>query len=202
VVITLGEFFGIAAGIVGIMGYAPYVRDILKRTTRPDRIAWSIWLFEYTALFFAQISAGALNSLWLIGLQLVGVAIIFSLSLRYGIGAFTHQAKLLLGCVFVALFIWHSTQNTALAIIILVSVEAFGVVLTMIKTYKEPGSETLSFWAFVGVAGALGIPAVGFGAQSILYVYPVSLIVMSGGVIGASLLGARKPLETSASELE
>lgn len=198
----MSDFFGIVAGIVGVIGYAPYVRDILKRTTKPDRIAWSIWLFEYTALFFAQFSAGALNSLWLIGLQLVGVTIIFCLSLRYGVGAFTPQSKLLLACVFAALFVWYSTQNATLAIIILISVEASGVVLTMIKTYKEPGSETLSFWAFVGVAGALGIPAVGLSAQPILYLYPASLIVMSTGVIAASLLGARKSLKVSMPELE
>lgn len=188
----MGEFFGITAGIVGVIGYAPYARDVIKGTTTPDRIAWLIWTLEYTALFFAQVTEGAAHSLWLIGLQLLGVVIIFFLSLRHGVGAFTKHSYMLLAFVFVALLVWHTAQDAALAILILIAVEASGVVLTMIKVFKNPGSETLSFWVLIGTAGALGIPAVGLHAPAILYVYPVSLIFMSAGVVGSSLIGARR----------
>lgn len=188
----MGEFFGVAAGIVGVIGYAPYVRDILKGTTLPDRVAWFIWTLEYTALFFAQITEGATHSLWLVGLQLLGVVVIFCLSLRRGVGNFTRQTYVLLACVFAALLVWHSTQNAALAIIILITVEASGVVLTMLKVYKQPNSETLSFWVLLGAAGLLGIPAVGFNAPAILYVYPISLVLMSAGVILTAVAGKRR----------
>lgn len=186
------EWFGMVAGVVGIAGYAPYIRDILRKTTKPDRIAWLIWAFEYAALFFAQLSAGAAYSLWIIGLQLVGVVVIFGLSLRHGVGGFSRQTILLLTCVFMALAVWFGTQNAAYAIIILIAVEASGVVLTVIKTYKKPRSETLSLWYCIAVAGALGVPAVGMNATPILYLYPISLILMSVSVIGAARLGARK----------
>lgn len=198
----MNELFGIIAGAVGISGYIPYVRDILRKTTKPDRIAWLIWTFEYTALFFAQLSAGAHHSLWIVGLQLVGVIVIFCLSLRYGLGAFSRQSTALLVSVFGALLIWYFTQNATLAILILIAVEASGVVLTMIKVYKKPGSETLSFWVLIAITGVLGIPAVGFDAAPILYVYPVSLLFMSGGVVGASLLGTRRQAKTTILETE
>lgn len=188
----MGEFFGVAAGIVGIVGYIPYTMDILKGTTRPDRIAWLIWALEYTALFFAQVHEGASHSLWLIGLQLVGVLIVFSLSLHRGMGNLNRHAKILLGCVGLALLTWFFTKNATIAIIILLAVEASGVVLTVRKTYKYPGSETLTMWFLVGVAGILGIPAVGLNAAPILYAYPLALIFMSGSVIAASVVGMRK----------
>lgn len=189
---SVGEFFGIASGIVGIIGYIPYIRDILRKTTRPDRIAWLIWAFEYTALFFAQFSAGAMASLWLIGLQLLGVLVIFSLSLRYGVGGLSRFTATLLAGVFIALLVWYSTKSATLAILILIAVEASGVVLTAAKTYRAPESEALSLWIFVGIAGLLGIPAVGLHASPILFAYPCSLVVMSLSVIGASVLGTQK----------
>jgi len=188
----VNEWFGIIAGIVGISGYIPYIRDLLKRTTKPDRIAWLIWTFEYTALFLAQLSAGANHSLWIVGLQLIGVVVIFCLSLRFGLGTFSRQTKILLVSVFAALLIWYSTQSAAIAILILIAVEMSGVILTMVKVYKKPGSETISFWVLIGLTGILGIPAVCFNAATILYVYPISLVLMSSGVIAASFLGTRR----------
>lgn len=188
----MNEFFGIASGIVGVIGYAPYIKDIWKGSTKPDRIAWLIWTLEYTALFFAQASAGASSSLWLVGLQLVGVIAIFSLSLRFGVGSFTRYTSVLMLTILGALIVWYTTDNPSLAIVILLAVEGSGVVLTAIKTYKKPGSETLSLWYLIALAGVLGIPAVGFSASAILYLYPVSLVIMSVSVIGASYLGSRK----------
>lgn len=187
----MSEFFGVAAGIVGILGYIPYIRDILKGTTKPDRIAWLIWTFEYTALFFAQAFEGASYSLWLIGLQLLGVIVVFSLSLRSGFGSFNRQAQLLLASVFLALLAWWATKSGALAIIILLTIEALGVALTVRKTYRHPGSETLTMWACIGIGGMVGILAVGASAAPILYAYPVALIFMSTSVIVASFLGVR-----------
>lgn len=188
----MNEFFGVASGIVGVIGYAPYIKDIWKRSTKPDRIAWLIWTLEYTALFFAQLSAGATWSLWLVGLQLVGVIAIFSLSLKYGVGHFTRFTYSLLAVILCALIIWLMTDNAALAIILLIAVEASGVIITAIKTYKKPDSETLSFWYLIAVAGILGVPAVGLTPSPVLYLYPISLVIMSGSVITASYLGARK----------
>lgn len=193
--VSVSEWFGFVAGVIGIVGYAPYIRDILRKTTKPDRIAWLIWTFEYAALFFAQISAGAAHSLWIIGLQLVGVIVIFGLSVRYGTGGLSRHAIILLACVSVALFVWFGTQNAAYAIIILIAVEASGVVLTVAKTYKKPDSETLSLWYCIAFAGVLGIPAVGMNAAPILYLYPISLILMSVSVIAAVYLGTRKQRE-------
>ena len=195
----MNEFLGVASGIVGVLGYAPYIKDICKKSTKPDRISWLIWMLEYTALFFAQTSVGATWSLWLVGLQLVGVIIIFGLSLKHGVGKFSRSTYLLLLLIAGALAAWHMTDNATLAIIILIAIEASGVVMTVIKTYRRPGSETLSFWYLISCAGILGILAVGRTASLALYLYPISLVIMSSSVVAASHLGTRKlrgkPLE-------
>ena len=41
--ITLAPVFGVLAGVVGVVDTVPYVRDILRGTTRPHRGTWFIW---------------------------------------------------------------------------------------------------------------------------------------------------------------
>jgi hypothetical protein len=185
-------FLGLLAGIVGIVGYIPYVRDILKGTTRPDRASWLIWLLEYAALFVAQLRAGGRESLWLIGLQLLGVVCICILSYSHGVGGFDRYNKLILVTVCAVLAAWYFTSSDSLTILLLLTVEMSGVVLTARKVYMQPGSETLTMWVLVAVAGAIGIAAVGIDAAIILYVYPVALIIMGLGVVLASWAGNRR----------
>jgi hypothetical protein len=183
---------GLLAGIVGVVGYVPYIRDILRGSTKPERASWLIWLLEYAVLFGAQLSAGAVDSLWLIGLQLLGVIIICALAYRHGVGDFTKQNMCILGCVCATLVLWYFTRSANLTILLLVTVEATGVALTVRKVYREPRSETLVMWASVAAGGVLGTAAVGVDAAIILYAYPLALVVMGLSVIAASQLGARR----------
>lgn len=192
---------GLLAGVIGIVGYIPYIRDILKGSTKPDRASWVIWTLEYAALFGAQLSVGAVESLWIIGLQLLGVVVICALSYRHGVGGFDKKNTVILLSVCAVLLLWYFTRSADLTIILLIAVEAVGVALTMRKVYLQPGSETLTMWVLIATAGVIGIAAVGGGANAILYVYPAALIVMGLGVIGASKLGERRKLGEPTLEL-
>ncbi|HKU18198.1 MAG TPA: hypothetical protein VJP80_02895 [Candidatus Saccharimonadales bacterium] len=183
---------GLGAGVVGAIGYIPYIRDTLRHKTRPDRASWLIWTAEYAVLFSAQAAKGATNSLWLPGLQLAGVVIVAALSIKHGEGRFTARSCLLLGLVALGLLAWYCTSNALLALLISLAVETSGLVLTMIKTYKDPASETMSMWVLAGIGGVLGIVAVGSTANYALYIYPIFLATMCFGVVGVAWLGTRR----------
>jgi hypothetical protein len=183
-------FAGLLASLIGLISYWPYIRGILRRTTCPERSAWLIWAAEYTVLFAAQIAKGTLSSDLLIGAQFVAVGVIYVLSLRYGTGELDTRRLLLFGSVMVVLVIWHLTDNPALAILLALAIEWSAVVLTALKTYRLPGTESRLAWAMAGLAGTIDLWAVGNGSP-VLYAYPVSLIVMSVSIVGASQLGAR-----------
>lgn len=40
---TLAPVFGVLAGVVGVVDTIPYVRDIVRGSTRPHRGTWFIW---------------------------------------------------------------------------------------------------------------------------------------------------------------
>ncbi len=188
-------FWGILSGVVGLAGYIPYIRQILKGLGKPDRASWCIWLLQYGLLFFAQFAKGATDSQWLAGLVLVGTAAVCILSFRYGVGGFTKQNSIVIGCVCAALILWYVTRDASLAIVISVLVEAAGVVLTVFKVYKHPGYEPLTMWKCQIAAGLLSIPAITPGSALVLYLYPAAFVLFGVSVVAAdhlSNLRARK----------
>ena len=46
--------WGLLAGLTGLAGYIPYLRDAWRRTSDPDPAAWLIWTVEYAVLLAAQ----------------------------------------------------------------------------------------------------------------------------------------------------
>lgn len=202
----MAEFLGVLAGMVGASAYIPYIMDVLKQKTKPDRASWTIWLIEYTVLFWAQAAKGATASLWLSGLQLAGVVAVCVLSVRYGTGSFNRHKIMLMLCTVIALLWWYISKDASWAVYIAVTVEASGVLLTSIKAYQQPGSETNTAWMLFGAAGILGAFAVGPNAPHVLYLYPIALTLMAACVLAAGTLGAQakrrdQSLEQSTAEL-
>jgi hypothetical protein len=183
------DLIGLVAGVVGLAGYAPYVRDILAGKTRPERTSWLIWTLEYAVLCAAQLAKGAGPALWLAGLQFVGVIIVYALSFKYGTGRMDRRNATLLMCICLALSAWLFSSDATLTIWILILVEATGGLLTAIKVYREPGSETLTMWVLLSVAGGLGVFAIAPGNAAILYLYPIFLVGMGGAIVAASKIG-------------
>lgn len=188
----MNEIIGLTSGVVGLIGYVPYVRDILKHQTKPERTSWLIWTLEYTVLCAAQLAKGAGPAIWLAGLQLAGVIVVYCLSLKFGVGRIDRRNKILLACTCGALGAWFITSNAAAAICILIAVEGSGVALTTLKVYRQPDSETLTMWLLLSIAGAVGIFAIPTGSDFALYIYPVFLTCVGLVVTCASRLGARK----------
>ncbi|HKX24052.1 MAG TPA: hypothetical protein VJM46_02345 [Candidatus Saccharimonadales bacterium] len=186
------DLIGLVAGVVGLAGYAPYVRDILAGKTQPERTSWLIWTLEYAVLCAAQLAKGAGPALWLAGLQFVGVIIVYALSFKYGTGRMDRRNAVLLVCVCLALSAWFFSSDATLTIWILIIVEAVAGVLTAIKVYRDPGSETLTMWVLLAVAGGLGVFAIAPGNAAILYLYPIFLVGMGGAIVGVSKMGSRQ----------
>lgn len=186
------DLIGLVAGVVGLAGYAPYVRDILAGKTQPERTSWLIWTLEYAVLCAAQLAKGAGPALWLAGLQFVGVIIVYALSFKYGTGRMDRRNAVLLVCICAALSLWFFSSDATLTIWTLIAVEAAGGILTAIKVYRDPGSETLTMWVLLAVAGGLGVFAIAPGNAAILYLYPIFLVGMGGAIVGASKMGQRR----------
>lgn len=135
--------FGYISAVLSIVMIIPYVRDILRHKTKPERGSWLIWSVLMFISFFSQMAKGATDSLWLTAGQTISVLTIFILSLKYGYGGLAKRdTKGLIGAG-IGLVLWYLTKEAAIALIIVILVDGIGTYLSVIKSYEDPGSETL-----------------------------------------------------------
>jgi hypothetical protein len=187
------QFLGIVSGILAGASYLPYLRDIFRNTTKPERATWLIWSVLGSIAFFSQLSEGATWSLWLTGFDTIGVLLIFVLSFKYGVGGLNKRDTFALVAAGIGLILWYFTRHAAIALLFTMLIDSAGAVLTVIKAYEEPASETLSTWVIVAVSGILAMVSVG-EINLVLLAYPFYIFLANFAVAVAILLGKSKKL--------
>src|SRR6478672_7145441 len=78
--------FGLLAGVATVLAIVPYVRDVLRGTTRPHRGSWLIWTVLSIVVFASQLADGGTWSLIMVAAQTVLTGLVFVLSIWRGEG--------------------------------------------------------------------------------------------------------------------
>jgi hypothetical protein len=186
------QAFGLISGFLMLFSTLPYTRDILRLKTKPHRGSFLIWVVLGSIAFFSQFANGATWSLLLPATDTLATFSIFILSLRYGIGGLNKRdggGLLLAGF---GLIIWYFTKQPLAALLITIGIDAVGTVLTVLKAYDEPHTETFSSWLLASLGGLFAAFAAGKLSFALL-VYPLYIFVANGAVDGAILLGKKEP---------
>ncbi len=183
--------FGHISAILSIIMIIPYVRDIFRKVTQPERASWLIWTVLGFIAFFSQWAKGATDSLWLTAGQTIAVLVIFLLSIKYGVGGLTNRDIKALVAAGLGLILWWVTSEPLYALLIVIGIDCIGSYLTMIKSYEEPESETLSTWVISGTSGIFGALAVGV-LSPVLLAYPVYIVIANYTIVVALFLGKKR----------
>jgi hypothetical protein len=176
-----------------LASFVPYTRDIFLGKTRPERISWLIWAILGAISFCSQFAKGASHSLVLTGAQAVGDLFIFFLAIKYGIGGFLKRDIAGLCGAALGLILWYVTKEAAVALFVVIGIDAIGAVLTVFKSYENPGTETVSAWVLTFVGGFLACVAVG-SWNPILLAFPFYICLASLAILVALRLGSRRRL--------
>ena len=186
--------WGLLAGLTGLAGYIPYLRDAWRRASDPDPAAWMIWTVEYSVLLAVQAAQHPpWPALCLAALQLAGTATVLALLAARGGWRFGTGRWVLLGGAVGVMAFWPFAHAPGTAMCLVLAVEGAAMVLVMAGAYRHPGAETPLTWQAFILAGLLDLPALGSHAPRLLYVYPAFFVIMGSGVLIAAALGARTP---------
>jgi len=185
------QLFALISGISGSIEFIPYIRDILRLKTKPQRTTWFIFSVLGVIAFFSQLAKGASYSLWFSAVITIGVTIVFLLSLKYGVGGFAKKDYISLAVAAIGLIAWYFTKEAAIALYIVILIDAAGVWLTVEKAYRDPHSETMILWIFSLIGGFFSALAVGKW-DIILLSYPLSIAIMDSAIVAAIILGKKK----------
>jgi hypothetical protein len=157
----LKTILGIAAVILTFIGYVPYLISLIKGKTKPHIYSWFIWTLDAFIIFFLQITHGA-GSGALVTLA-VGIMclLVFTLTLRQkNKSPITKTDSIFLVIAFVALIIWLLAKQPLISAILIMLVDLFGFIPTIRKSYKNPYSENLTFYAITTFRFVLTILAI------------------------------------------
>lgn len=185
------QLFGYISGALILIEFIPYLRDILRRKTKPQRTTWLIFTILGGIAFFSQLAEGATHSLWLPGAIIFTVSGIFLLSLKFGVGGFARKDYIVLAFAALGLLGWYLTDRAVVALYIVIAIDIAATTLTIDKAYRRPETETLIAWLLSSVSGVFAALAVG-KLDIVLLSYPLMIACVDGAVVAAILLGRRK----------
>ncbi len=154
----------------------PYIIDILKGKTKPERMTWLIWSGLGITAFVSQAALGATWSLFFSGLDLLGSVIILGLSIKYGVGGLSFNDKLAFVLAVIGILASLIAKQPVIAILGVVLADVSAAVLTWIKVWRDPGSETTISWLLFATGGVCSLFLIRPWSWA-LAVYPLYLAV-------------------------
>ncbi|HPR09938.1 MAG TPA: hypothetical protein PLT04_05235 [Candidatus Saccharibacteria bacterium] len=176
---TMLMLLGVSAGALNFAGMVPYVRDMFRGTTKPNRATWWLWLLINSISLASQWALGATWSLGIIIAKVIGVAITAVLSVYFGYGFFTKRDVTRIVIALIGAAIWSITGYPLFALLIVIGVDALGMGLTITKTWRAPFTETKSTWVLATIAAMLAVASVGsFDIAKLSW--PVYCVVANG----------------------
>jgi hypothetical protein len=111
----------------------------------------------------------------------VGSAIVASLSLKYGTGAWTRFDRICLIGAGIGLLMWVMFDSPMSALLINLFMNLLGTLPTIRKVYFQPETESRLAWILFSLGNLLNLLAVEDWVFS-MAVYPVSMVIIVGVV--------------------
>ncbi len=186
------QTLSVAAGVLLIGGYIPYIWEVLRKKTIPNRASWFIWALSTVTLLFGVKETGTHEAIWVPIADAVGCTLIFLFAIPYGVGGWSKTDRISLVISVSSLALWYFTGNAVIALIANLLVYVTGYIPTIRKAWLAPGTESKTAWSFFFFGVVLNLLVVVFGSDTgwAVWLYP-SVLVATVGTLYAILW--RKP---------
>lgn len=188
--VEIHQVLGIGAGLLQLTALPIYVRDIFRGGTKPSRVTWWILGFLNAMIAASYFASGARATIWIPIAYAIGFFIIAVLSIRYGEGKWTSFDRICVAGALTAGLIWWLADVPQLTLFLLVAIDFFGLLPTIIKAYKKPGTENRVSWTIATIASVLNVAAIETWVLAVA-VYPLYVLITNGVVLYPILFSRR-----------
>ena len=127
----------------------------------------------------------------MVGVQALSMSLVFVLSLRRGVGGVARIDRALIGLALIGVVGWQVSDEPLVAVICVVVADAAGVVMMLPKTWRDPGSETLSTFVLAAASGALATVAEAPATPALL-IYPAYFAAINAATAAVIILRTRQ----------
>ena len=172
------------------IGYFPYIKSIVNKQTKPHFYSWLIWTLDGLIIFGLQFTNGAGSGSYVVLSATVLSAIVLTLTLLdKDKKKPTKSDAIFLVLALISLGLWLVAKQPLLSAILIMTVDVFGFIPTIRKTWINPYSENTSFYIINTLRFAFAFCAL--SEYSIITVlYPAVWFINNGVFVG--MLAYRK----------
>jgi hypothetical protein len=197
--------FGILSSFFILLGGIPYINDIRRKRANPHVLSWLGWGFLTALGAFAMLTGG---STWAVAILFANTALCFSIagySIVKGVGVWstTGYDFVLFGLGILGLILWQVLDMPILAIVCAIIADFCFGAPTIIKTFKDPSTETPFVWATATISGLLSLFAVKdfsfleASYPAYLFVFDATVLILALGLITRTREAIPEPEPTS-----
>jgi hypothetical protein len=138
---------GITSLILTLLSYVPYVKDILKNKTRPHLYTWVVWAVVTFIAFGLQVSHSAGPGAFMTFAAGLACFLVIALGVIKKVEIkITKIDSLFLVLSIISVVLWLWVEKPVLSTILVALTSFLAFVPTIIKSWQDPFSETVSFY--------------------------------------------------------
>jgi len=141
------NILGYVATLLVFASYIPYIRDVLKKSTKPHPYTWFLWSFITLIAFGLQFTGGAGSGSLVTLAAAIMCMVVFTLTIfqKSKIKA-TRTDTIFLISAFITLGLWLIAKQPVLSAILITTIDLLAFFPTIRKSWIRPHSETVLFY--------------------------------------------------------
>lgn len=174
---SLIQLVGLAAVVLTVVAYVPYIGAIRAKAVKPHFFSWLIWSLTTVIVFFAQMAAEGGAGAWSTGMSAAITLYVawLALVLRSDFSNTTADWGFLIAAM-LSLPVWFFTDDPLWSVVILTVVDAFGFGPTLRKAWHKPQEESMQFYLLFGARSLLSVAALESRTLTTV-LFPVAMVV-------------------------
>ncbi|MCF7834071.1 MAG: hypothetical protein K9L98_01020 [Candidatus Pacebacteria bacterium] len=176
--IEIKALFGILSSFFVLIGGIPYLKDIHQGKAHPHVLSWLGWAFITALGASAMLAEG---STWAVAILFANTLLClliagYSIVRKVGVWSTGIYDFIFFGFGIIGLVLWQVLNMPVIALVCAIMADLSFGLPTIIKTYKDPSTETPFVWATATISGLLSL----FAVQSFAFhevSYPLYLFI-------------------------
>ena len=149
----------VLATVVTLCSVLPYLRDILKGTTKPNLVSWITWTLLTGIATAAEIAAHEYVAAIFTGSAVLETASVVVLGLKHGYVKYTMFDVVCQIAAIVGIVLWQVFNSPTIGVIGSVAIDFIGALPTFRHSWLNPHEETWAAFALAALGGAFAIAA-------------------------------------------
>ncbi len=133
------EHLAIVSAVLTAVCVVPYLRDVHRGTTRPQRASWFVFAAVSVVASVSQLAAGGGAGAWLAAGSAVGFSAVFVVSIRHGVGGWSPVDRVVLLIAIAGVAASVVSSRALVAVVAVVAAEAVAIALDRPQGGQRPG---------------------------------------------------------------